>query len=107
MLTRMLAPAPHQAPAGEGKVESERTREDLRSGGKLDTESGEIDISSPEDEGEREASIPSPFRRKRAAFEGWEGRSAKRDKMPPSSGSGLEGDAVEYLCCEDKPSTKS
>lgn len=62
----MLAPAPYQEPVGEGKVESEKTRGDLRSGGKLDTESGEIDISSPEDKGEREASIPSPFRKKRA-----------------------------------------
>ena len=106
VLTRMLAPAPNQAPTGEGKVESEKTRDDLRSGGKLDTESREIDISSPEDEGEREASIPYPFRRKRTASEGWEGRSPKRGKMPPSSGSRLEGDASERLHHEDKPSTK-
>ena len=102
----MLAPAPHQAPAGEGKVESAKTQDDLRSGGKSDTESGGIDISSPEDEGKREASIPSPLRRKRAASEGREGRSPKRGKMPPSSGSGLEGDASEQLRHEDKPSTK-
>ena len=88
-------------------MESEKTQGDLRSEGKLDTESGEIDISSPEDEGKREASIPSPFRRKRDASEGWEGRSPKRGKMPPSSGSGLEGDAVAQLRREDKPSTKS
>ena len=87
-------------------MESEKTREDLRSGGELDTESGEIDISSPEDEGEREASILSPLRRKRAASEGWEGRSPKRGKILPSSGSGLEGDASEQLRFEDKPSTK-
>ena len=80
---------------GGGKVESGKTRDGRRSGGKSDTESGEIDISSPEDKGEGEASIPSPFRKKRAASEGWEGRSPKRGKMPPSSGSGLEGDAVE------------
>ena len=70
-------------------MESEKTRDDLRSEGKLDTASGEIDISSPED---------------KAASEGWEGRSPKRGKMPPSSGSGLEGDAVEQLHHEDKPS---
>ena len=87
VLTRMLASAPYQAPAREGKEESEKTRDDLCSGGKSDTESGEIDISSPEDKGEREASIPPPFRRKRAASEGWEGRSPKRGKMPPSGGS--------------------
>ena len=102
----MLAPTPYQVPAGQGKVESEKTRDDLHSGGKSDTESGEIDISSPEDEGEREASIPSPFRRKRAASEGWQGRPPKRGKMPLSSGSGLEGDASEQLRHEDKPSTK-
>ena len=102
----MLASAPYQAPAREGKEESEKTRDDLCSRGKSNTESGEIDISSPEDEGEREASIPSPFRRKRAACEGWEGRPPKRGKMPPSSGLGLEGDAIEQLCHEDKPSTK-
>ena len=102
----MLAPAPYRGPVGEGKVESEKTRDDLRSRGKSDTESGEIDISLPEDEGEREASIPSPFRRKKTASEGWEGRSPKRGKMPPSSGSGLEGDASEQLRHEDKPSTK-
>ena len=93
----MLAPAPYQAPAKEGKEESEKTRDDLRSGGKLDTKSGEADISLPEDEGERGASIPSPFRRKRAASKGWVGRSPKRGKMPPSSGSSLEGDAIEQL----------
>lgn len=102
----MLAPAPYQAPAREDKEESKKTRDDLRSGGKSDTESGEIDICSPEDKGEREASIPSPFRRKRATSEGWEGRSPKRGKMPPSSGSGMGGDAVEQLHHEDKPSTK-
>ena len=102
----MLAPAPYEAPAGEGKVESEKTQGDLHSRGKLDTESGEIEISSPEDEGEREASIPSPFRRKRAASEGWEGHSPKRGKMPPSSGLGLESDAVEQLQQGDKPSAK-
>ena len=87
-------------------MESEKTRDDLRSRGKSDTESGEIETSLPEDKGEREANIPSPFRRKRAASEGWEGRSPKRGKMPPSSGLGLEGDAVEQLRHEDKPSTK-
>ena len=87
-------------------MESVKTQDDLRSGGKSDTESGEINISSPENEGEREASIPSPFRKKRAASEDWEGQSPKRGKMPPSSGSGLEGDAVEHLRHEDKPSTK-
>ena len=106
VLTRMLAPASYQISAGEGKVESEKTRDDLRSRGKLDIESGEIDISSLVDKGEREASIPSPFRKKRAVTEGWEGRSPKRRKMPPSSGSGLKGDAVEQLRHEDKPSTK-
>jgi len=99
VLTRMLAPAPHQALAGEGKVESEETR-------KLDTESREIDISSPEYKGERDASVPSPFGRKRAISGGWEGQSPKRGKMPPSSGSGMEGDAVEQLRHEVKPSTK-
>ena len=103
----MLAPAPYQAPAEGGKVESGKTRDGRRSGGKSDTESGEIDISSPEDKGKGEASIPSPFRKKRAASEGWKGRSPKRGKMPSSGGSGLEGDAVEQLRREDKPSTKS
>ena len=90
----MLAPAPYQAPAGEGKVESEKTRGDLRSGGKLDTESREIDLSSPEDKGEREASVPSSFRKKRAASEGWEETAPKRGKMPSLGGPGLEGDVV-------------
>ena len=102
----MLAPLPYQAPTGKGKVESEKTQDDLCSGSKLDTESGEIDISSPEGEGESEASIPSPFRKKRAASEDWEGRSPKRGKMLPSSGPGLEGDASGQLRHEDKPSTK-
>ena len=106
MLTRMLASAPYQAPAREGKEESEKTRDDLCFGSKSDTESGEIDLSSPENRGERGPGIPSPSRRKRAAFEGWEGRSPKRGKMPPSSGLGLESDAVEQLQHEDKPSSK-
>ena len=103
----MLAPAPYQAPVEEGKVESRKTQDDLRSGGKLDTASGEIDISSPEDKGEGEASIPSPFRKKRAASEGWEELTPKRGKMPSSGGSGLEGDAVTQLRHEGKPLTKS
>ena len=75
-------------------------------GGKSDTESGEIDLSSPEDRGGRRPGIPSPSRRKRATSEGWEGRSPKRGKMPPSSGLGLESDAVEQLQQGDKPLAK-
>ena len=106
MLTRMLASAPYQAPAREGKEESEKAQQDLGSGGKSDTESGKIDLSLPEDGGGKGPSIPSPSRRKRAASEGGEGRSSKRGKMPPLSGLGLESDAVEQLQHEDKPSTK-
>ena len=102
----MPASAPYQAPAREGKEESEKTRDDLCSGSKSDTESGEIDLSSPEDRGERGASIPSPIRRKRVASEGLEGRSPKRGKMSPSSGLGLECDAIEQLREGDKPSAK-
>ena len=107
MLTRMLALAPYQAPAEGGEVESGKTRDGLRSGGKSYTESGEIDISSPEDKGEGEASIPSPYRKKRAASEGWAEPSPKRGKMPSLGGSGLEGGAIEQLRREDQPSTKS
>ena len=39
MLIRMLASAPYQAPAWEGKKEIEKTRDDLGSRGKSDTES--------------------------------------------------------------------
>mgnify|MGYP007126473882 FL=1 len=106
VLTRMLASAPYQAPVREGKEESEKTQDDLGSGGKSDTESGEIDLSSPEDGGGKGPSIPSPSRRKRAASEDWEGRSSKKGKMPPSSGLGLESDAVEQLQQGDKPSAK-
>ena len=106
VLTRMLASAPYKALAREGQEESIKTWDDLCSGGKSDTESGEIDLSSPEDIGERGASIPSPSRRKRAASEGWEGRSPKRGKMSPSSGLGLESNAVEQLQHGDKSSAK-
>ena len=102
VLTRMLASAPYQAPAGEG----EKTQDDLGSGGKSDTESGEIDLSSPVHGGGKGPSIPSPNRRKRAASEDGEGRSPKRGKMPPSRGLGLESDAVEQLRQGDKPSAK-
>ena len=95
MLTRVLASAPYQALVREGKEEIEKTQDDIGSGGKSDTESGEIDLSSPEDGGGKGPSIPSPNRRKRAASEYWEGRSPMKGKMPPSSGSGLEGDAAE------------
>lgn len=54
VLTRMLASAPYQAPAREGEEESEKTRDDLCSRSKSDTESGEIDLSSPEYKGEKE-----------------------------------------------------
>ena len=106
VLTSMLASAPYQAPARDSKEESEKTQDDLGSGGKSDTESGEIDLSSPEDRGGRGPSIPSPNRGKRAASEGWEGRSPKRGKMPPSSGLGSESDAVEQLRQGYKPSAK-
>ena len=106
VLTRMLASTPYQAPAREGKEESEKTQDVLGSGGKSDMESGEIDLSSPEDRGGKGPSIHSPSRRKRASSEDWEGRSSKRGKMPPSSGLGLESDAVEQLQQGDKPSAK-
>ena len=106
VLIRMLASAPRQAPVREGKEETEKAQEDLGSGGKSDTESGEIDLSSPEDRGEKRSSIPSPSRRKRAASEDWEGRFSKRGKMPPASGSGLGSDATEQLQQRDKPSAK-
>ena len=102
VLTRMLASAPYQAPAGEG----EKTQDDLGSGGKSDTESEEIEISSPEDGGGKGPNIPSPNRRKRAASEDWEGRSFKKGKMPPSNGLGLESNTVEQLQQGYKPSTK-
>ena len=107
VLTRMLVSAPYQAPAREGKEESEKTRDDLCSGSKSDTESREIDLSSPEDRGERGASIPSPSRRKRAASEGWEETAPKRGKMPPLGGSGLEDGVIAQSHREDKPSGKS
>ena len=88
-------------------MESGKNRGDLRSGGKLDTESREIDISSPEEKGEGEASIPSSDRKKKAASEGWEELTPKRGKMPSAGGSGWEGDVVEQLRREDRPSTKS
>ena len=103
----MLAPAPYQVPVKEGKAESGKTRGGLHSEGKLDTKSREIEVSLPEDKGEGEASIPSPYRKKRAASEGWEELTPKRGKMPSSGGSGLEGDAVAQLRREDKPPTKS
>ena len=106
VLTRMLALAPYQAPVREGKEESEKTQDDLGSGGKSYTESGEIDLSSPEDRGGKGPSIPSPSRRKRAASKDWEGQSSKKGKMPPSIGLGLESDAVEQLQQGDKPSAK-
>ena len=91
VLTRMLASVPYQAPAGEG----EKIQDDLGSGGKSDNESGEIDLSSPEDGGGKGPSIPYPNKRKRAASEDGEGRSPKKGKMPPSTGLVLESDAVE------------
>ena len=45
VLTRILASVLFQASIGEG----EKTQDDLGSGGKSDTESGEIDLSSHED----------------------------------------------------------
>ena len=106
VLTRMLASTPYQAPAREGEEESEKTQDDLSSRGKSDTESEEIDLSSPEERGERGPSIPSPSRRKRDASEDWVGRSSKKGKMPPSSGLGFERDAVERLQQGDKPSAE-
>ena len=90
----------------EDEEESRKAKGGLHSEGTPDTVSGEIRAPSSEDKREGEADILSPHGKKRAASEGWEGRSPKRGKMPPSSGSGLEGDAVEQLHHEDKPSTK-
>ena len=105
VLTRMLAPTPYQVSMKEGK--NRETRGDPCSGDGLDIVSEEIKVSSPKDKGEGEASIPSPYRKKRAASEGWEELTPKRGKMPSSGGSGLEGDAVEQLRSEDRPLTKS
>ena len=102
----MLAPAPHQVPVKEDKAESGKVKGGLPSKGISDTVSGEIKVPPPEDKSEGEANIPSPYGKKRAASEDWEGLSSKKGKMPPLTGLGLEGDAVEQLQQGDKPSAK-
>ena len=99
----MLALAPYQMSVKEDKAESGSTKGGLHSEGIPDTVSGEVKIPSPEDECEGEANIPSPHGKKRAASEGWEEKAPKRGKMPLSSGSGLEDDAISQTPGEDKP----
>ena len=102
----MLAPTPYHMPVKVDKAESGKNKGGLHSEGMLDTVSWEIKVPPSEDKSEGEVNISSPHGKKRAASEKWEGRSSKRGKMPPSSGSGSEGDAVEQLHHEGKPSTK-
>ena len=107
MLTRMLAPAPHQVPVKEDQAESGKAKGSLHSEGISYTVSGEIKVPPPEDKSEGEANIPSPHGKKRAASTGWEETTPKRGKMPPLGGSGSEDDVIAQSHREDKPSGKS
>ena len=107
VLTRMLAPAPHQVPVKEDQAESGKAKGSLHSEGISYTVSGEIKVPPPEGKSEGEANIPSPHGKKRAASEDWEERAPKRGKVPQSSGSGLEDGVFAQSRNEGKPLAES
>ena len=102
LLTRMLAPAPYQVPAGEDKEENKEAQGSIHSGGSPGNLSGEI--STPASKGGREGrtDIPSPYGKKRAASEDSEKEASKRGKVSQS------GDvAYTQSPHKDRPSPES
>ena len=103
----MLALAPYQVPAKEGKEESKKDQSDFHFKGTPDTMSGEIGTPSSEDKREGEADIPSPHGKKRTASEDLEVKAPKRGKMSLLGGAGSEDDVVTQFLHKDKPFAES
>ena len=86
MLTRTLASAPYQLPAGKYKEESEEAQGGLHLGGTPGNLSGEIETSTSGDEREGQADIPSTHGKKRTASEDLKREASKRGKISQSGG---------------------
>ena len=100
---RMLAPAPYQVLAQEGKKRSKEAESGLRSAGMSDTMSGETEAPSLKDEGEGEGDIPSPHGRKRTASEDLEVKAPKRGKVSLPYGSGFGAEVIARHLSRDRP----
>ena len=90
-------------PGKEDKTGNRRSKEGLHPKDILDTMSGEMKIPSLEGKSKGEANIHSPYGKKRAVFEDWEGKAPKRGKMPLSGDSGLKDDIIAQSYSEAKP----
>ena len=107
VLTRMLAPAPYQVPAGEDKEESEEAQGSLHYGGTPGNLSGGIGTSTSEGGREGRTDIPSPHGKKRTASEDLKIKASKRGKISLSGGSGSGGDIATQCPHGDRPLAES
>ena len=89
VLTRMLASAPYQVPAGKDKEERGGAHSGLHSGGTPGNLSGEIGTSTSGGGREEQTDIPSPHGKKRTASEDLKREASKRGKVSQS------GDAAD------------
>ena len=102
MLTRMLASAPYQVPAGKDKEESGESQGGLSSGGTPGNFSGEIGTSTFDGGREGQTDIPSPHGKKRTASEDLKREASKRGKVSQS-----RGDVDMSSLCKHRPSAES
>ena len=101
LLTRMLVPAPYQAPERKAKKKSKEAKSGLRRKGTSDAMSGETEASSShegdedeEEEEEESSSPPKGRKKKRAASVDPEAEASKRGKISLSNGSDSDAKAI-------------
>ena len=84
LLTKMLVPAPYEAPKKEAHKEAKETRSDLHRRGASDTkyEDSNTHLSSEEEEEEEEDESPMGGGKKRTVSSSLEAKLPKRGKTP-------------------------
>ena len=107
LLTKMLVPAPYQAPENKAKG----TRGGLRQKGTSDVASGDADTHSPpatdNEEEEESDSPPEGERKKRAASMHLEAKASKKGKISLSDDSESDTEAIPEWHPRPKPLAES
>ena len=102
-LARLLVPAPHVVPEKKAKKEATGTRKSSRFQVSDDSEAG----SSPENEEEKEDSLPEEGERKRKASPTGEAEGSKKGRTLPPDCSANAGDDDEEWPPRAKPLARS
>ena len=107
LLTKMLVPAPYQAPEKKAKKKTKETRSGLRRKGTSDvmSEDAETHSSPATEDGEEEESNSPPEggRKKRAASTNLEAEASKKGKVSLADNSAWDIDSSPERRPQDKP----